>query len=119
MAAIEKTQQGTSRGARTVIGPSFVVDGELSGSEDVLVQGTVRGRITLKESLVVDASGVVEADVESSTIDVSGQLTGNVTAGERCEFRAESRVSGDVRAPRILIADGARFKGTVDMDVKE
>jgi cytoskeletal protein CcmA (bactofilin family) len=118
MAAIEKAQQA-ARGARTVIGPSFVVDGEITGTEDVLVQGTVKGRIAVKEALVIEASAVVEADVESATLDVAGQLTGNVNAGERVEFRAESRVAGDVRAPRILIADGAHFKGTVDMDVKE
>jgi cytoskeletal protein CcmA (bactofilin family) len=118
MAAIEKAQQ-PARGARTVIGPSFVVEGEITGSEDVLVQGTVKGRITTKEAVVVEASAVVEGDVETATIDVAGQLTGNVTAAERVEFKADSRVSGDVRAPRILIADGAHFKGTVDMDVKE
>jgi cytoskeletal protein CcmA (bactofilin family) len=118
MAAIEKAQ-APGRGARTVIGPGFVVEGEVTGSEDVLVQGTVKGRIAIKEGLVVEASGVVEADVETATIEVAGQLTGNVTAAERVEFKADSRIVGDVRAPRILIADGARFKGTVDMDVKE
>jgi cytoskeletal protein CcmA (bactofilin family) len=118
MAAIEKAQS-SARGAKTVIGPSFVVDGEITGSEDVLVQGTVKGRITLKEGLVVAASGVVEADVETATVDVAGQLNGNVSASERVELKAESRVAGDLHAPRILIADGARFKGSVDMDVKE
>ena len=118
MAAIEKAQ--ASRGsAKTVIGASFVVDGEITGSEDVLVQGTVKGRITLNETLVVDASGVVEADVETATVEVAGQLTGNVAASERVELKADSRVQGDLRAPRVLIADGARFKGSIDMDVKE
>jgi cytoskeletal protein CcmA (bactofilin family) len=119
MAAIEKAQAPSRGGAKTVIGPSFVVDGEIAGTEDVLVQGTVKGRITLKEALVVDASGVLEADVDTATVEVAGQLTGNVTASERVELKAESRVSGDVRAPRILIADGAHFKGSIDMDVKE
>jgi cytoskeletal protein CcmA (bactofilin family) len=119
MAAIEKAQSSARGGARTVIGPSFVVDGEITGSEDVLVQGTVKGRITLKEGLVVAASGVVEADVETATVEVAGQVTGNVSASERVELKAESRVAGDLHAPRILIADGARFKGSVDMDVKE
>ena len=119
MAAIEKAQAPARGGARTVIGPSFVVEGDITGDEDVLVQGTVKGRITLKEGLVVDASGVLEADVETATVEVAGQVTGNVSAAERVELKAESRVSGDVRAPRILIADGAHFKGSIDMDVKE
>jgi cytoskeletal protein CcmA (bactofilin family) len=118
MAAIEKAQSPRG-GAKTVIGGSFVVDGEITGSEDVLVQGTVKGRITLKEGLVVEHSGVVEADVETSTLEVAGQLTGNVVASERIELKSESRVAGDLHAPRILIADGARFKGSIDMDVKE
>ena len=118
MAAIEKAQ-AQSRGAKTVIGVGFVVDGEITGSEDVLVEGTVKGRLTLKEGLVVGASGVVEADVETATVEVAGHLHGNVAASERIELKADSRVAGDLRAPRIHIADGARFKGSIDMDVKE
>lgn len=119
MAAIEKAQAQARGGARTVIGASFVVDGEIVGGEDVLVEGTVKGRLTLKEGLVVGATGVVEADVETATVEVAGRLVGNVAASERIELQAESRVSGDLRAPRIQIADGARFKGSIDMDVKE
>jgi cytoskeletal protein CcmA (bactofilin family) len=119
MAAIEKAQASSRSGAKTVIGASFVVDGEITGSEDVVVEGTVKGRIATREALVVEASAVVEADVESATVEIAGQLTGNVVASERVELKAESRVAGDLHAPRILIADGARFKGSVDMDVKE
>lgn len=118
MAAIEKAQSPRG-GARTVIGASFVVEGEVTGTEAVLVQGTVKGRITLKEGLVVEGSGVVEADVDTATVEVAGQFTGNVVASERIELKSESKVSGDLHAPRILIADGARFKGSIDMDVKE
>jgi cytoskeletal protein CcmA (bactofilin family) len=118
MAAIEKAQAPRG-GARTVIGASFVVDGELTGTEDVLVQGNVKGRVTLKEGLVVESSGVVEADVEAASVQVAGQLTGNVAASERIELKSDSKVQGDLRAPRILIADGARFQGSIDMDVKE
>lgn len=118
MAAIEKAQAPRG-GARTVIGPSFVVDGEVTGTEDVLVQGNVKGRVTLKEGLVVEASGVVEADVEAATVEVAGQLNGNVAASERIELKSDCRVQGDLHAPRILIADGARFQGSIDMDVKE
>jgi cytoskeletal protein CcmA (bactofilin family) len=108
MASIEKAQ-ASRPGAQTVIGTGFVVDGEITGSENVLVHGTVKGRITLREGLVVDAGG---------TVEVAGQLTGNVSASERVELKAESRVTGDIRAPRILIADGALYQGSIDMDVK-
>ncbi|HET7754392.1 MAG TPA: polymer-forming cytoskeletal protein [Anaeromyxobacteraceae bacterium] len=117
MASIEKAQAARP-GAQTVIGTGFVVDGEITGSENVVVHGTVKGRVTLREALVVDAGGVVEADVETATLEVAGQLTGNVSASERVELKAESQVTGDIRAPRILISDGALYRGSIDMDVK-
>ncbi len=104
--------------ANTVIGSSIVIDGEISGDEDLVIQGTVKGRISLKESLRVEGSGVVEADIETQNVEIGGRVTGNITASARVELRADCRVVGDIKAPRILIADGASFKGNVDMDVK-
>ena len=104
--------------AQTVIGSSIVIDGEIAGDENLVVRGTVKGKIALKESLFVEGSGVVEADIDSASVEVAGQVTGNIVARERVELKAESKVVGDIRSPRILIADGAMFKGSVDMDVK-
>jgi cytoskeletal protein CcmA (bactofilin family) len=103
--------------ANTTIGSSIVIDGEISGEEDLVVQGTVKGKIVLKENLVVEGSGVVEADIETANVTVSGQVTGNIRASQRVELRSDGRMVGDIKAPRILIADGASFKGNVDMDV--
>jgi cytoskeletal protein CcmA (bactofilin family) len=118
MAGIEKASAPRS-GAHTVIGSSIVIDGEISGDEDLVIQGTVKGRISLKESLYVEASGVIEADIETANVEVSGNVTGNIAASDKVELKADCKVVGDIRAPRILIADGAVFKGNVDMDVKE
>jgi cytoskeletal protein CcmA (bactofilin family) len=106
-------------GAQTLIGSSIVIEGEISGDDDLVVQGTVKGKIALKESLFVETSGVVEADIETANVEVAGQVTGNVVAGDRVELKSDCKVVGDIRSPRILIADGAVFKGSVDMDVKE
>jgi cytoskeletal protein CcmA (bactofilin family) len=103
--------------ANTIIGSSIVIDGEISGEEDLVIQGTVKGKIVLKENLIVETSGVVEADIETSNVTISGQVTGNIHASQRVELRADGRMVGDLKAPRILIADGASFKGNVDMDV--
>jgi cytoskeletal protein CcmA (bactofilin family) len=100
----------------TVIGSSIVIDGEISGEEDLVIQGTVKGRIVLKENVFVEQSGVVEADIETNNIEVSGQVTGNIVATDKVEITAGGRTIGDIKAPRILIADGAIFKGNVDMD---
>lgn len=102
----------------TIIGTSIVVDGEISGDEDLVVQGTVKGKISLKENLIIDASGIVEADIESETVKISGQVRGNISANDRVELCSDGRMVGDIRAPRILIADGATFKGQIDMDVE-
>jgi len=105
--------------ANTVIGSSIVIDGEISGDEDLVIQGTVKGKISLRESLFVEGSGVVEADIETQNVEIAGRVTGNIQASDKVELKADCRVVGDVKAPRILIADGASFKGNVDMDVKE
>ncbi len=105
--------------ANTVIGASIVIDGEISGDEDLVIQGTVKGRISLKESLFVESSGVVEADIETQNVEVAGRVTGNIVASDKVELKSDCRVVGDIKAPRILIADGASFKGNVDMDSKE
>ncbi len=103
--------------ANTIIGGSIVIDGEIAGEEDLIIRGTVKGRIVLRENLYVEESGVVEADIETQNVTVSGQVTGNIAASERVEITAGGKMVGDLKAPRILIADGAAFKGNVDMDV--
>ena len=99
-----------------VIGSSIVIDGEITGDEDLVVQGTVKGRIALKQSLFVENSGVVEADIETQKVEISGSVTGNIQASDKVELRSDGKMTGDIKAPRILIADGATFKGNVDMD---
>jgi cytoskeletal protein CcmA (bactofilin family) len=99
-----------------VIGSSIIIDGEISGDEDLVVQGTVKGKITLKESLFVENSGVVEADIQTRNVEISGSVTGNIRASDKVEIKSDGRMVGDIKSPRILIADGATFKGNVDMD---
>jgi cytoskeletal protein CcmA (bactofilin family) len=105
--------------ANTVIGSSIVIEGEISGDEDLIVHGTVKGKITVKDSLTIADSGVVEADIETQSVEIAGRVTGNITAAEKVELRTDCRVLGDIKAPRILIADGASFRGSVDMERKE
>jgi cytoskeletal protein CcmA (bactofilin family) len=99
-----------------VIGSSIVIDGEITGDEDLVVQGTVKGRIALQQSLFVESSGVVEADIETQNVEISGSVIGNIRATDKVELRSDGKMTGDIKAPRILIADGATFKGNVDMD---
>ena len=64
----------------------------------------------------VENSGTVEADIETENVVISGNVTGNISAGDKVELKSDGRMVGDIKAPRILIADGAVFKGNVDMD---
>jgi len=102
--------------ANTVIGSSIVIDGQITGDDDLVIQGTVKGKITLKQSCFVEASGQVEADIQTQNIEIAGQVTGNIASSDKVELKANCRMVGDIKAPRILIADGASFKGNVDMD---
>ncbi|MBK8214815.1 MAG: polymer-forming cytoskeletal protein [Myxococcales bacterium] len=103
--------------ASTVIGAGITIEGEVTSDDDVVVQGTLRGKLHAKEGVTVDAGAIVEADVSAGPIRVSGQVTGNLTSNDRVDLANGARVVGNVKAARITIADGAQFKGNVDMDV--
>lgn len=102
--------------AGTVIGSTIQIVGEIHGEEDLLILGSVHGKIFLKDSLVIDTSARVEADLETRSVEISGAVTGNVVASERVEIKNDGRVNGNIKAPRVTIADGALFKGSVDME---
>jgi len=102
--------------AGTVIGETIHVNGEIHGEEDLIILGSVQGKVVLKDNLIVEASARIEADLESRTIEISGEVTGNISASERVEIKNDGRVNGNIKAPRITIADGALFRGSVDME---
>ncbi|HLV67057.1 MAG TPA: polymer-forming cytoskeletal protein [Polyangiaceae bacterium] len=101
----------------TVIGEGLSIEGDLTSNEDVAVHGTFRGKLTTDDTVVVGATGAVQADISGSSVSIAGQVTGDVTASERVDLQAGGRLVGDVRAGRFTIADGASFKGNVDMEM--
>jgi len=103
--------------ASTVIGAGITIEGEVTSDEDVIVSGTLRGKLVAKDGVVVEHGGVVEADVTGGPLSVAGSVTGNITSTDRVDLQTGARVVGNVKATRITIADGAQFKGNVDMDV--
>lgn len=100
----------------TVISNGLVIEGELSGSEAVTLEGELRGSVQLTAALTVAAGAAVEADVTATSLDVAGSLVGNVAASDRVALQETGKLIGDVRSPRISIAEGASFKGHIDMD---
>ncbi len=102
------------------IGKSIVINGELSGSEDLTIEGQVEGKIELRDHvLTVGSNGRITAQVSAKAIVVLGHVTGNLTATERVDIRENGSVEGDIVAPRVAIADGSHFRGSIDMQRKE
>src|SRR5262245_22573519 len=104
---------GTS--STCVIGAKTVIKGEISGDEDVLVEGTIEGQVRIARDLRVGPGGVVRATVEAQSVVISGEMVGDCSAVSRVEIQATGRLTGNIRAPKVIIAEGALFKGNSDM----
>ena len=101
------------------IGKSVVIKGELNGSEDLTIEGHVEGTIQLKDHvLTIGPNGKIKAQVFAKSVIVLGEVTGNVTASEKVDIRDNGSVDGDIISPRVAIAEGAHFRGSVDMQRK-
>jgi cytoskeletal protein CcmA (bactofilin family) len=102
-----------------LIGQSILFKGELTGNEDLTIDGTVEGKIDLKEHhLTIGKNGRIKADLRAKTITIIGEVVGQIVADDKVELQAASRLQGDIIATRLSIADGAHFKGSVDMERK-
>jgi len=114
-ARAEKKPQAT--GTTATIGESVVIVGDVSGKEDLLINGSVEGDINFRENdIVVGEKGKVSANVAAKNITVEGEVKGELRASVQVQIRPSGRVSGDIRAPRVILDDGCQFKGSVDMD---
>ena len=101
---------------QAVIGPSIIIKGELSGEEDLMIQGRVEGTIELKNNNVtVGRTGHIKADIYGKVISIEGEVQGNLFGEEKVVIRESGVVRGNMRTPRFSLEDGARFKGSIDM----
>ena len=110
------TDDAGSADPKAIIGKSIVVKGELGGSEDLTVEGQVEGKIALKQHvLTVGVHGRIRAQVFAKSVVVLGEVIGNIEATEKVAIRNEGTVEGEIKAPRVAIAEGAKFRGGIDM----
>ena len=94
----------------------MVIKGELSGSEDLTIEGQVEGKIELRQNvLTIGPNGKIKAQVFAKSVIVLGEVVGNVTASEKVDIRDNGSVDGDLVSPRVAIAEGAHFRGSIDM----
>jgi cytoskeletal protein CcmA (bactofilin family) len=104
----------TSDGS-TIIGESILISGSLNGDEDLTVNGRVEGTLALTKTLLVEPTGIVKAEVQVKNCVIAGVVVGNVTATESVEITNQGRMVGDITSPRVIIVDGASFRGRIDM----
>jgi len=98
------------------IGKSVVIKGELSGSEDLTIEGQVDGKIELRQNvLTIGPNSKIKAQVFAKSVVVQGEVTGNITASEKVDIRDNGSVDGDITSPKVAIAEGAHFRGSIDM----
>ena len=99
------------------LGKTIQIKGELTGSEDLTIEGKLEGKILLPgHNLTIGENGDIRADIQAKAVVVAGKLVGNTTAEDRVEVAVGGAVSGNISAPRVVLADGCRFQGSVDMD---
>lgn len=107
-------------GERATIGASIIIKGDLSGGEDLVIEGRVEGKVDLKQhNVTVGRSGRVKADIFGKVITIEGEVDGNVFAQEQAILRQAGAIRGNITAPRVILEDGSRFKGSIDMEAKD
>jgi cytoskeletal protein CcmA (bactofilin family) len=100
---------------KSIIGRDLTFEGTITGTESLLIEGRVKGKIELNSDLRVGPSAKIDATVHAKNVLVEGTMVGDVSADQKVELVAGADVDGNIRAPKIVVAEGARFRGSVDM----
>ncbi len=113
------SNQGEPHREAAVIGPSILIKGDLMGEEDLVIQGRIEGKVDFKQnSVTIAKNGRVKADVYGKLVTIEGEVEGKLFGQDQIVVRSSGSVRGNISAPRVLIEDGARFKGSIDMESK-
>jgi len=110
----------TNRGGRSMIGSGAKIEGKLVSDEDLMIQGQVKGSVTAKANeVIVGVKGKLTADIQAKVVKVEGTVSGDITASEKVIIAKTGNVVGNIRAPRVNLEDGAKFKGSIEMDPED
>jgi len=110
-------KEETKMDTKANVGQSVKISGELTASEDLTIEGQVEGSISLPDNdLTIGSNGRITAQIMAKTVMVLGQVNGDIVAKEKVEIAPSGSVEGDICSPRVSIADGARFRGAIDME---
>jgi len=108
-----------SSSVATLVAQDTVIEGEIKGSGDVRIEGTLKGKLNCTAEVHVAEGGVVEADLKAENVSVAGKVNGNIVGAQKIELGPSAEVEGDITSPRILIREGATFEGQVFMTGKK
>jgi len=112
-----RTPASSMAGGPATIGPSITIKGNVSGDEDLVVQGRIDGKVNLaKHNVTIGSNGRVKADVHGKTVVVEGEVEGDLRGQEQIILRHTAKVNGSIAAPRVTLEDGAVFRGAIEMD---
>ena len=113
----ESARKESSRGQSASIGPSITINGDVTGEENLVVEGVIEGTVNLKDNnLVISENGRLTANISARIIRVDGEVKGELRGTEQVIISPTGQVSGDIRAPRVVLEDGCQFKGSIDME---
>ena len=101
-----------------IIGKGITIKGNLTGGGDLIVEGRLEGQVSLKNHLIIESTGKVQADIKVEEMTINGEASGNIDASSKVSINSSAKVSGDIKAAKIVIEDGAVFNGSIEMDVK-
>ena len=111
-------RSASAAGVAATIGPSIAIKGDISGDEDLVIEGRVEGAVQLgRHNVTVASSGQVTADIHGKRICVDGKVVGDLF-GDEVVIRESGRVQGNATAPRVTLENGCRFRGSIDMKPK-
>ncbi len=115
-----RRQQTNEEGSKVAnIGKAITIRGDLTGNEDMVIEGKVEGKVDLPNNqLTIGPNGDVKAEIHAKSIVVVGRLVGNVFGLERVEIQATGKIEGDVTAPKLIVAEGAQLNGAIQMTQK-
>jgi len=99
------------------IGSTITISGNISGDQELIVEGRIEGRIGLESRLIVEEVGNVEAQVEATEVEIKGVVKGDIAAGKVATLQGTARVLGNVRASKVVVIEGAQVSGAIEMDV--
>jgi len=114
-----KIDNNVSQERATLLGKSLRVKGNISSDEEILIEGVVEGKINIKHNVIIGKNGKVNADIHAKDIIIKGSVTGNVFAEEKVEIFPGGILNGDIISEKVVLAEGSKFKGNIDMSVKE